>query len=309
MKMISINGVRGPVSKLILGTAEFKPHTLETDSVLLDEYLKIGGTTLDTAENYGAGESERALGMWMKERNNRSRLVLISKGAHPYEKIKRVNPHAIIEDLTGSLERLGTNFIDMYLLHRDDPSVPVGPIIDVLNKQISQGTIHSIGASNWTVDRIREANDYAQANGLVGFTCSSINLSLAKQKEPMWVDCVSANQETCDWHLHNNFPLLSWSSQAGGFFSGRFTPDNRDNLDMVRVYYSEDNWERYKRAQELARSKGVMPIQIALAYVLSQPFLSSGIVGPRTIEELHSSVEAMDIQLDIEELAYLDLQG
>jgi aryl-alcohol dehydrogenase-like predicted oxidoreductase len=308
MKMINIDGVVGPVSKLILGTAEYKPQTLEMDSGLLDEFLKIGGTTLDTAENYGAGESERALGMWMKERNNRTRLVLISKGAHPYEEKKRVNPHSIIEDLEGSLERLDTDYLDMYLLHRDDPSVPVGPIIEVLNEQISQGIIHSIGASNWTVERIQEANHYAQAKGLIGFSCSSTNLSLAKQKEPMWEDCVSASPDTCEWHLQNRFPLLSWSSQAGGFFSGRFTPDNRDNLDMVRVYYSDDNWERFTRARELAHKKGVMAIHIALAYVLNQPFPSCGIVGPRSIDEFRSSVEAMNIQLDIEELAYLDLQ-
>ena len=108
------------------------------------------------------------------------------------------------------------------------------------------------------------------------------NLSLAKPNEPFWAGCVSADAGALRWHEEQQFPLLSWSSQARGFFTGRFSPENRDNADLVRVFYSDENWTRLQRAQQLAQEKGVSAIQIALAYVLSQPFPACALIGPRT---------------------------
>jgi aryl-alcohol dehydrogenase-like predicted oxidoreductase len=109
------------------------------------------------------------------------------------------------------------------------------------------------------------------------------------------------------WYAAHQLPLLSWSSQARGFFSGRFTPENRDNADLVRVFYSDDNWERLNRAKELAKKKDVTTIQIALAYVLSQPFPTCALIGPRNEEEMRSCQHGAGIKLSAEELAWLDL--
>lgn len=307
MNYYRIPGSPKPCAQLILGTDYFKPELMDTVGVILDAYMSIGGNAIDTAHNYGGGKSEETIGLWMESRGNREDVVVLTKGAHHNASGPRVNKQAIDEELAISLQRLRTDYVDLYALHRDDPNVPVGPIVEALNEHIAAGRIRAIGVSNWTHLRIQEANDYAAARGLVGFSFSSPNLSLAKPNEPFWAGCVSADAEACAWHKENQFPLLSWSSQARGFFTGLFTPDKRDNADLVRVFYSDANWERYRRAEELAKERGVSTIQIALAYVLNQPFPTCALIGPKNVAELESCRDAAQIKLSESELAWLDL--
>src|SRR5690349_8612713 len=224
------------LSRLVLGTMVMEPARLELTSALLDTWLEVGGNIVDTAHIYNGGNSERALGTWLRERDARDRLTILDKGAHPNADRVRVTPEDITCDLRDSLARLKTNHIDLYLLHRDDPSVPVGPIVEALNEHKRAGRIGAFGGSNWMPERLEEANAYAAARGLEGFTASSPNLSLAVPKEPVWGGCVSA----CDaasraWYERTQMPLFAWSSQARGFFSGRYSPDQLDDL-MKRVY-------------------------------------------------------------------------
>lgn len=296
-------------SRLIMGSADYlREDNLEQVAEMMDVYLKNGGNVLDTAHQYEF--SDKAIGRWMERYNTRSRIHIVSKCAHhdDGEPGPRVNPKAITKDLLESLERMRTDYVDMLALHRDDPSVEVGPIMEVLNEHIEAGRVHAIGASNWTIERIQAANDYAASHGLIGFTFSSPNLSLAKCRIPRWPGCVSADQACIEWHQRNGMPLLSWSSQAGGFFSGRFSPDIRDNQEMVDVYYTDENWERYDRAKIMAKEKGVTPIQIALAYVLNQTFPTAAIIGPEKVEELESSLYGASIKLTNEEVDWLDLK-
>jgi aryl-alcohol dehydrogenase-like predicted oxidoreductase len=306
MKTITIQGLDKPVSTLIQGSDYFSPSISEKVSHVLDRYLEIGGNTIDTAHVYGLGQSELAIGQWMKERNNRHDVIILTKGAHHDQYGPRVNSEAISKDLFESLERLGTDYIDLYALHRDDPTVPVSMIIDTLNEHIDAGRIKAIGGSNWTVQRLQEANEYAEANGLVGFTFSSPNLSLAKAKEAFWAGCVSVDTADCKWHEEHQLPLLSWSSQARGFFTGRFTPGDRSNEDLVRVFYSDENWKRLSRADQLANEKGVSTIQIALAYVLNQPFPTCALIGAQNTEELQSCLVGSNIRLTQDEVQWLE---
>ncbi|MGM7723310.1 aldo/keto reductase [Metabacillus sp. Hm71] len=306
MKTIKIPGLDKPVTTLIQGSDYFRPSVYERVCSVLDRYFAIGGNTIDTAYIYCGGESEVAIGQWMKDRNNREDVVILTKGAHHDQNGPRVNPEAISKDLFESLERLGTDYIDLYALHRDDPNVPVSIIIDALNEHIKAGRIKAIGGSNWTVQRLQEANEYAAENGLVGFTFSSPNLSLAKAKEPFWAGCVSADASDCAWHKEHQLPILSWSSQARGFFTGRFTPEDRSNEDLVRVFYSDENWERLRRAEQLAKEKGVTTIQIALAYVLNQPFPTCALIGAQNEEELQSCYEGSKIVLTEDEINWLE---
>ncbi|WP_028558803.1 aldo/keto reductase [Paenibacillus pinihumi] len=306
MKVMHIAGVDKPISRLFMGTGDLRKLE-EPERLMLDAYIEAGGNAFDTAHQYRG--REQLLGQWLAENNLRDKVVILSKGAHHDDGSPgpRVNPQAIRKDLLESLERLGTTYVDLYALHRDDPGVPVGPIMEELNEHLAAKRIGAIGASNWSHQRIQEANEYAAAHGLTGFAFSSPNLSLAKPNEPRWEGCVSADGDTCAWHAAHQLPLLSWSAQAGGFFSGYFTPDNHLDEEMVRVYYSGDNWERYRRAVQLAEAKGVTAIQIALSYVLHQPFLTGAIIGPRNPEELKSSVEAMNLPLTPQEVEWLDL--
>lgn len=307
MKYISIKGLNKPVSVLMKGTDYFYHDSYEKAAANMDAYLAIGGNSVDTAHIYAGGQSEEVIGRYMQERGNRDQIVILTKGAHHDHNGPRVNKKDIKSDITTSFERLQTNFIDLYALHRDDPEVPAGEVIEALNEYIADGRVGAIGVSNWTWERIRDANAYAEANGLVGFSFSSPNLSLAKPNEPFWKGCVSADAETIAWHESEQFPLFSWSSQARGFFTGRFTPEIQDNADLVRVFYSDENWERLERAKQLAASKHVTAIQIALAYVLNQPFPTCALIGAQSAEELKSCDEGSTIQLTRAELDWLDL--
>lgn len=307
IRTIPIQGLNKPVSVLMKGSDYFYHENYEKAAANLDAYFAIGGNAVDTANIYCGGESEEVIGRYMRERGNRENWVILTKGAHHDHHGPRVNAEDIRRDITLSFERLQTGFIDLYALHRDDPAVPVGEIIDALNEYVAAGTVGAIGVSNWEWQRIQAANDYAEANGLTGFSFSSPNLSLAKPNEPFWRGCVSADAETCAWHEARQLPLLSWSSQARGFFTGRFTPDIRDNADLVRVFYSDGNWERLERARQLAAVKNATPIQIALAYVLNQPFPTCALIGAQNAEELKSCDEGARLKLTREELDWLDL--
>ncbi|WP_028559909.1 aldo/keto reductase [Paenibacillus pinihumi] len=309
MKHIEIPGLRNGVSRLIMGSDYFMPEVYDLVRKNLDAFAAIGGNTIDTAFIYREGRSEQAIGMWVEERGNRSEINLWTKGAHPNKDGKRVNRAAIQEELSISLERLRTDYVDLYALHRDDTDVPVGEILEILNEQVEAGRILAFGASNWTWQRLAEAQSYAESHGLRGFSFSSPNLALAKAKEAYWDGCISVDEETLQWHGQSKLPIFSWSSQARGFFTGRFTRDDHSDADLVRVFYNDENWERYDRAQELAKQKGVSIIQIALAYVLNQSFGTAAIIGPQNEAELLSCRDAETISLTDEEVKWLDLKA
>ncbi|GGD76505.1 aldo/keto reductase [Paenibacillus nasutitermitis] len=305
MKRIKVEGVQQGISQLVQGSMMLGIDKMDYSGELLDSYIHAGGNTIDTGHIYGAS-SAQAIGQWMEDRGNRSDVVIIGKGAHPYEQ-SRMTKTCIQSDLVESLERLKTDYVDIYMLHRDDPNVHVGYILEGLNDQIAAGRCLSLGASNWTVGRIREANAYAEKNGMKGFASSSPNLGLAKPIEARWAGCVSTYAEDEQWHKQSQLPVISWSSQSGGFFTNRYTPEQTGETDMVRVYYSAENWERKRRAAQLGEKYGVSTNHIALAYVLNQPFPVAAIIGPHQTSELYDSLKALPVALTADEIGWLSL--
>jgi len=312
---LNLPGVPNGVCRIVQGTAMLTGRDLDTEFALLDACISHGCNTFDTAENYGRGRSERVLGDWMRERDNRSRLTIISKGGHPYGDVTRINRSAIREDLFSSLRRLGTEWIDVYLLHRDDTSVPVSIAVDTLNELHAEGLIGAFGGSNWTFERIREANDYAARQGLVPFAVSSPQFSLADQLVAPWPGCVSisgASDITArNWYAESGMLLLVWSSLAGGFFSGRFPlvsgdrVANEEELHCLQVYGSDINLARLQRTKELAACRGVSPAQVALAFVLAQNFTTAAITGARTPHEVSQNMGALSFSLSAADTDWL----
>ena len=146
----------------------------------------------------------------------------------------RVRPEFIRSDLAESLERLQTDYVELFLLHRDSRDYPVGEIVDVLHEAKEAGQIGVYGGSNWLGDRVRAANDYAAANGKTPFTVSSRNSASPEMIKPAWEGCTSVSGEGGEadraFYDENEISLFTWSSLAGGFMTGKFTRDNLDSL-------------------------------------------------------------------------------
>ena len=180
----NIPGVSKPVSRLVQGTATF--FTPE----LADLALEYRFNTFDTGHIYGEKLS-RAFGQWIQDRSVRDQIVILSKGAHHNGERNRVTPEDIASDIQDNMGWMGVDHLDLFVLHRDDPSVPVGPIVEALNEHQKAGRIGAFGGSNWSHTRIQEANDYASAHGLTPFAVSSPNFSLAEQVQEPWDNCIS----------------------------------------------------------------------------------------------------------------------
>ncbi len=316
MRYGNLPDVSRRVSRLVMGSMVFSNDNLERTFHLLDRFVEAGGTSIDTARVYSKGTSEEAFGAWLKARNFRDQVVIIGKGAHHDSQTleRRVNAAAIHEDIEITLRSMQTDRLDVYILHKDDEDAPVGPVVEALSEEYAAGRIGAFGGSSWTHQRIAEANAYAEAHGLKPFSVSSPNLALAVPVEPMWTGCVTlaGDPQALDWYEKSQMPVFAWSSQARGFFSGRYMPgmvgETTDQQNVIRTYFSEENWERYRRAESLAKEKGCTLQQVTLSWVLHQPLNLYALIGPATVEELDNSLGALDLQLSDDELAWLNLQ-
>ena len=303
MKYSPVAGITLPVSRLVMGCDN--QTTLPHASVLFDDFVERGGNCFDTAWIYGSGLQERLLGQWLKNRGIRKETVLIAKGGHsPF-----CNPVGVTKQLLESLNRLQTDYADIYMLHRDNPEIPVGEFVDCLNEHKTAGRIRAFGGSNWSLKRVAAANRYAKRKGLTGFTVLSNQFSLAQMLAPVWADCISVSDAASrKWLKKQQFPNFCWSSQARGFFAGRAHPDDLSDPELVRCWYSPKNFQRLERVRELAQKRGALPINIALAYVLAQPLPLFALIGPRTLQELHTTLPALELELTPKELRWLNLE-
>ncbi|MCX7523099.1 aldo/keto reductase [Microbacterium sp. STN6] len=299
----TIAGIEKPVSRLVLGCDN--QLTLGHASAMFDDFVERGGNAFDTAYIYGGGLMERLLGQWVANRGVRESVVIIGKGAHtPY-----CDPESLVRQLGESLDRLQSDHLDLYLMHRDNPEVPVGEFVDVLDAEARAGRIRAFGGSNWSIARFEEAQSYAKANGRQAFSALSDHFGLARALDVPWAGCEHVTDPADrEWLERTNTPLLPWSSQARGFFARADRADTSD-AELVRCYYSDDNFERLARARSLAEELGVAPTAVALAYVLAQSFPTFPLIGPRSIEETRTSMAGLDIVLSDQQVRWLDLRA
>ncbi|MBN1460164.1 MAG: aldo/keto reductase, partial [Armatimonadetes bacterium] len=303
MKYGDISGVKLSVARIVMGVDN--QQTMPHAAVMFDGYFERGGNAFDTAYIYHGGLCERLLGHWLKSRGVRDQVVLIGKGAHT----PMCFPAKLREQLTETLSRLQTDHVDLYLAHRDNPEVPVDEWAEAFNELLREGLIHAYGGSNWSLARVQALNSYAETNGLTPVSVVSNQFSLARMVEPVWSGCLSASdRDSRNWFENTQMALLPWSSQARGFFTDRAAPDQHKDAELVRCWYSEDNFERQDRARKLGAKKGLPPIVIALAYVLNQSFPTFPLIGPRTLQELQLSMQALPVLLTAGEIAWLNLE-
>ena len=294
------------LSALALGNGAFSPGLPDgMTKRLYAQYREAGGNIFDTAHCYcfwlpnGNGASESALGKCIRNNNDRRKVFIITKGGHPaglpdYPRPDAyLAPDVLASDIHDSLERLGVDTIDLYLLHRDDTRMPVEVIIDALNTHIAAGRLHAIGVSNWRTSRIAEANAYAQAHGLHGFVASEPQFSLAHSNTPEPLTDPAMRylySHDIAWHIQSQLPVFCYSPTACGYFAS----------NGVRARESFDNpvsRVRLNRVQQLAAQLGATPNQIALAYLMALPFRAIPILGTADPDHLADSLAAARIQL------------
>ena len=326
-----INGLSKDISKLVFGTATPKlfaavaPDAGEAEEqeafALLDEMYDLGINTFDCAAHYG----EVILGRWMESRNVREKCVVITKGAHPNDYRQRVTDFDILADAHDSLKKLKTDCIDIYMLHRDNKGTPVGQIVDALNRLYDEGKIQFFGGSNWTHERIEEANEYAYKHSLKGFSVSSPNFSLAEQVSDPWLcdahfgdGCVTIsgpeNKKARQWYKENNIPVFAYSSLARGLFSGLFRSENPEDAKKIMDepgiigYFSDNNIERLRRCEIMAEKKELSVAQVALGWVYNQSFPVFALSSPQTRKQAEDSIKAINIKFTEDEVKWLNLE-
>lgn len=316
MKYAEIPYVDKKVSRIFYGTAAPPFMAGEDAGELLDAIFAIGVNAFDTARVYGM--SEKSLGQWMEDRGNRDEVVVLSKCGHPSpDGRKRVNEKEIREDFAVSSGYLKTDHIDIYLLHRDDPDVEVGPIVEIFNALHAEGKIGAFGGSNWTHQRIEAANEYAYARNLIPFSVSSSNFGLADQVTDPWGGgCVTisgpANQDARAWYQKTQMPVIAYSSLGRGLFSGKVKGDDPESAVGVmdefamRGYGYPENFERLRRCEELAREKNCTVPQIAMAWIYCQNINSFAVVSTVKAGRMQENVDALHIRLTDHEICYLD---
>ena len=299
-----IPGLDKTVSRLIMGV-DNHTNAVATDTVF-GAFYERGGNTFDTAWVYGDTRS-RVLGNWINANKLRGDIAVIAKGAHTPECF----PDKIRPQLDTQLGWLNTDYADIYMMHRDNPAIPAGEFIDALNELVKEGKIKVFGGSNWSLDRVAEANAYAAQKGVQGFSVVSNNLALAEMVKAVWDGCIHCHARADRDRLAAlGVTLLPWSSQARGFFMPSISaPNIRNDRSLVESWYSEDNFKRQARAIELAAKYGVEPINIALAWVLNQKFPVCPLIGPRSVTELQSSISALPVKLTDAEMAWVNLEN
>jgi aryl-alcohol dehydrogenase-like predicted oxidoreductase len=275
-------------SRLVFGTVDLPDSALA--GRVLDRFHAGGGRSLDVANVYRDGESARAVGRWL--RREPEGVVVYAKGCHP----PHCEPGLVRSEVETACRLLGVDRIDVFILHRDVPSLPMAAWADALLEEVAAGRIGGFGVSNWSVSRLRELRGHLDATGERGLVAFSNHFSLAEMVSPPWPGCMAVSKDEVAGLADTDVKLLAWSSLATGFFAGRETAS----------WKSEDNRARRDRASALAEELGASAAAVALAYVFHQPDYVLPVVGMRSEAHVDDAFRAERIRLTPEQLDWLE---
>lgn len=271
------------VSRICLGTMHYGDIQNQTEAAQqLDTFLEWGGNFVDTAHVYGqwvpglGSSSEEYIGKWIAKSGKRNHIVLSTKGCHPAldnRSVSRVTPECIHKDLRESLELLKTDFVDIYFLHRDNPSLPVNMIIDALEQEVKAGNMRYYACSNWKPERILAANTYAKSIGSKGFVVNQLMYSLA---DITWAGIEDhtlegMDQKTYAFQKEQHMDVMAYSSIAKGYFNKKYLGKPIGKL-IENAYGNASNeilYQIMKPYLEVFR-----PIDIEIQYLLRVPGFS-----------------------------------
>jgi aryl-alcohol dehydrogenase-like predicted oxidoreductase len=277
----------------------------ETSFAIMDTFVERGFTFIDTANAYSRGGSETVVGKWLKERRNRQDVVIATKvygrmGEGPNEAgLARIHIHQAVE---ASLRRLQTDVIDLYQIHRWDPTVPPEETAGALNDLVRQGKVRYIGCSNlaaWQIAKYLQIADRRHYSRFVSLQpiYNALNRAVEAELLPL-----------CD---AEGIGVLSYNPLGGGFLTGKYRrgqdlPEHTrlaDNTNYFQRYHHEQAFDVAERFVAHAKERGITPAQLALAWVLGEPRVTCPILGARTVEQLEDSLGGFDVELSREERA------
>lgn len=279
-----------------------------TSFAVLDAFVARGGTMIDTADVYSAwvpghkgGESETVLGEWLKQSGKRDQIVIATKvGMLPSEQGKMLQPAHIAAAVEASLKRLGTDYIDVYFAHRDDEETPQDEALAAFGKLVDAGKVRVLGASNFTVDRLRSANETAEKAGLPGYKVLQNEYNLVARER-----FEGALQDYC---VEHDIATTPYYGLASGFLTGKYrTPADFGKSPrggrMAKLL--EEHGTMLKAMDEVASDTGATLAQIALAWLAAQPAVTAPIASATSVEQLDELMDALDLELTEDQLQRL----
>ncbi|MFD6432864.1 aldo/keto reductase [Streptomyces venezuelae] len=275
---------------------------------VLDAYTAAGGNFIDTADAYTAwidgnkgGESETLIGEWLAERGNRSDVVVATKvGAHP--DYKGLSAATIKGAADASLQRLGTDYIDLYYTHFDDTSVPVEEIIGALDELVRAGKVRAIAASNISPERLQESLDVSDREGLARYVALQPHYNLVSRdtyEGPL--------QEVAS---RSGLAAVPYFGLAAGYLTGKYragAPVEGARSSRVEAYVGTERGDRVLAAlDEIAQAHGAQVPTVALAWLAAQPTVAAPIASARTVEQLPALLAVGELELTEADLAALN---
>ncbi|WP_186113636.1 aldo/keto reductase [Burkholderia gladioli] len=277
-----------------------------TADAIVERSLAAGVNFIDTADIYSFGESEQMLGQSLKNLSvPRKNVVLATKLYNPMSSgpndrgTSRVH---IINSIEASLERLQTDYIDLYQIHANDTVTPIDEMLRTFDDLISRGLVRYIGVSNWQAWRIAKALGVAERRGYARFESVQAYYSIAGR---------DLEREMVPMMNEEKIGLMVWSPLAGGLLSGKYGPGSNDNEGRRATFdfppVDKDRaWACVAAMRPIAEKHGASVAAVALAYVLAKPFVTTVIVGGKRLEQIEQNLGAVKLKLDAEDLAKLD---
>ena len=274
---------------------------------LIGRAIDAGINFIDTADVYSQGVSEQITGQALKNlRIPRDQVVIATKvfgqmGATPNE--SGATRYHILDGVKASLKRLQLDHVDLYQIHGFDPATPVEETVRALDTLVQQGHVRYVGVSNWAAWQIVKALGIAQHHGLARFESLQAYYTIAGR---------DLERELVPMLSSEGLGLMVWSPLAGGLLSGKYGRDKQGEAGSRRTTFDfppverERAWACVDTMRPIAERKGVSVAQIALAWLLHQPVVTSVIVGAKRIDQLDDNVAATQVKLTQEELAVLD---
>ena len=280
----------------------------------LDRFVEAGGTFVDTADVYSAGESETIIGRWFKDRpaDVTDRVVLATKGRFGPAgdpNATGLSARHLTRALDASLTRLGLDSVDLYQAHAFDPLTPLDETLRTLDGFVRSGKIRYYGFSNFTGWQLTKAVHLARTLGLAAPVTLQPQYSLLVRE--IEFEIVPAAQDA-------GLGLLPWSPLGGGWLTGKYQRSQRPTgatrlgddpqrgMEAWDRRGTERTWEIIDAVQTIAESRGVSMAEVALSWVTDRPGVTSTILGARTVEQLESNLSSADLQLTAAESAVLD---